>query len=157
MGSLVQLIVAGVLLATVLGGIYAAWSSFKDHIGTPYAEAQRVADQAIVDKANAAQRAAESERDNAVADTAACVAQAAKQSDAVDRWKLQADRNAAAAREAKAQAQREATAAAPKIAELQANAAAAPKLMVCEEELGKAKAVLQDSLRARREIPGVVK
>jgi len=154
---LVQMIVAGVLLATVMGGIYAAWNGFKDRIGAPYAEAQRLADQSIVDKANAATRAAEAAAEGARTDTAACHASAATQSKAVDDWKARSDANAKAAREAKAQAQREASAAAPKIAELQARAAAAPKLQTCEEELGKAKAVLQDSLRARRGLPGAGK
>lgn len=157
MGSLVQLIIAGVMLATVLGGIYAAWSSFKDHIGKPYAEAQRVADQAVVDKANRAQQVAESERDNAKADTASCKAASEKQSSEVVRLGNLASANIAAAREARAQAQREASAAAPRIADLQAKAAAAPKLESCEIELGKAKDVLRESLRVRRTLPAPTK
>lgn len=152
-----MLIVYGLLAAGAAAAMYAAWSGFKDSIGKPYAEAQRQADQVIVDKANRAKAAAESERDNAKSDTAACIEQSSKQSKAVDDWKRQANNNAQAAREAKAQAQREASAAAPKIAELQAKAAAAPKLMACEEELGKAKDVLRDALRQRRGIPAGAK
>lgn len=150
---MIQLIVYGLLAAALLGGAFAAWSGFKDHIGKPYAEAQRLADQKVVDHAEREQKAAESERDNAVSDTVACVAQSAKQSDQVTRWKDAADRNAVAAREARAQAQREAVAAAPKIADLQAKAAAAPKLMACEVELDKAREVLRDALRTRRGLP----
>lgn len=150
MSALVQLAVAGLLVAALLGGVYAAWASFRDYIGKPYAEAQRIADQAVVDKANRAQAAAEAERDNAKSDADRCVDVSSRQSSEVDRWKATANANAAAAREAKAQAQREASAAAPKIAELQALASAAPKLQTCEEELAKAKDVLRDALRARR-------
>lgn len=155
-----SLIIYGILAAALAGGAYMAWSGFKDSIGKPYAEAQRLADQAIVDKAERAQRAAEAnavaadlERDHAKQDTAACVSITAKQTQAIETWRDTATRNAAAAREAKAAAQREATAAAPKIADLQAKAAAAPKLMACEEELGKAKDVLRDALRQRRGQP----
>lgn len=150
---MIQLIIYAAIAAAVAGAAFMAWNGFKDSIGQPYAEAQRLADQKIVDKANAAQAAAEAERDHALSDTVACVAASAKQSDAVDKWKSAADRNAVAAREAKAAASRAATEAAPKIAELQAKAAAVPKLMACEDELGKAKEVLRDALRARRGLP----
>lgn len=149
---MIQLIIYAVMAAAALGIAYTAWSGFKDGIGKPYAEAQRLADQVIVDRAEREQAAAESERDNAVDDTVACVAQAAKQSDQVSRWKDAADRNAVAAREARAQAQREATAAAPRIADLQAKAAAAPKLESCEIELAKTKAVMREALERRRGI-----
>lgn len=149
----VMLIVYAVMAVAALGALYALKNAVYDHIGKPYAEAQRLADQKVVDRAEREQRAAESERDNAISDTVACVSQAAKQSEQVDRWKSAADRNAVAAREARAQAQREATAAAPKIADLQAKAAAAPKLMACEEELARAKDVLRDALRTRRGLP----
>lgn len=149
----VMLIVYAVMAVAALGAMYAAWSGFKDHIGQPYAEAQRLADQKVVDKAEREQRAAESERDNAVSDTVACVSQAAKQSEAVDKWKAQADRNAVAARAAKEDERRAAAAAAPKIAAYAEYAAAKPKLMACEEELGRAKEVLRDALRTRRGLP----
>ncbi len=150
---MIQLIIYAALAAAVAGTAFAAWSGFKDHIGQPYAEAQRQADQKIVDKANAAQAAAEGERDHALSDTQQCVATSARQSDAVLALKRQADANAGEARKLKEQAMREATLAAPKIADLQAKAAAAPKLMACEEELGKAKDVLRDALRTRRGLP----
>lgn len=155
-----MLIVYGLLAAGAAAAMYMAWSGFKDSIGQPYREAQRLADQAIVDKAERAQRAAEAnavaadgERDNAKKDTEACVAITASQSKAIESWRDISRANAAAAREAKAAAQREASAAAPRIADLQAKAAAAPKLMACEEELGKAKDVLRDALRQRRGLP----
>lgn len=150
---MIQLIIYAVMAVAALGALAVAKHAVYDHIGKPYAEAQRLADQKVVDKAAHEQKAAEDERDHAVSDTVACVSQAAKQSDQVTRWKDAADRNAVAAREARAQAQREASAAAPKIADLQAKAAAAPKLMACEEELGKAKDVLRDALRTRRGLP----
>lgn len=149
---MIQLIVYALIAAAVAGVAYTAWSGFKDSIGTPYAEAQRAADQLLVDKANANARAAESERDNARSDTASCKDTSAKQSTEVDRWKANADRNAMAAREATIKAQRESTAMAPRIADLQAKAAAAPALQSCEVELGKAKDVLRDALRQRRGI-----
>lgn len=148
--AVIQLLIYAAVAAAVAGAAYAAWSGFKDHIGTPYAEAQRVADQAIVDKANAATRTAEKQRDNALGDTSQCKAASEKQSSEVDRWKAQADRNAIAAREATAAASRQATALAPKIADLQAQAAAAPKLQTCEQELGEATKTLRDALRQRR-------
>lgn len=150
---MIQLIIYAAIAAAVAGAAFMAWNGFKDSIGQPYADAQRVADQKIVDKANAAQAAAEGERDRAVGDTQQCVATQARQSDAVLELKRRADANAGEARKLKEQAMREATAAAPKIADLQAKAAAAPKLMACEEELAKAKDVLRDALRSRRGIP----
>lgn len=147
---MIQLLIYGAILAAVAGAGYMAWDGFKTHIGTPFAEAQRAADQVEVNKANAATRTAEQQRDNAREDTKQCKAASATQSGEVDRWKSQADRNAAAARDAKAAAAREATALAPRIADLQAKAAAAPKLQTCEQELGEATKTLRDALRQRR-------
>lgn len=154
---MIQIIVGLVVAAMVAGVGYKLWSGFT---GSYIAEgrAQQIkADQPKIDAAEKEQQAAETERDHAVADTVACVASSAKQSAEVDRWKASADRMAKAAVEARAQAQREATAAAPRIADLQAKAAAAPKLMACEEELGKAKDVLRDALRTRRGLPAAAK
>lgn len=151
--SLITLLIWAGIAAAIAGAVYVAWQSFKDGIGRPYAEAQRVADQKIVDKANAAQAAAEGERDRAVGDTQQCVATQARQSDAVLELKRRADANAGEARRLKEQAMRDATAAAPKIADLQAKAAAAPKLLACEDELARAKDVLRDALRTRRGLP----
>lgn len=147
---MIQLIVYGLIAAALMGGAFAAWSGFKDHVGKPYAEAQRLADQQVVDKAERNAKAAESERDNAREDTAQCNRQAAAQSTQVERWQSIAKQNENDARAAKAKAQRDATEAAPKIADLQAKAAAAPKLETCEVELGKAKDILRESLRSRR-------
>ena len=150
-----SLIIYGVVAAAIAGFAYTAWHGFVEHISAPYVAAQIKSDQAHIDKAAKAEADAEAERDHAVADTVACVASSAKQSAEVDRWKANADRMAKAAVEARVQAQREAAVAAPRIADLQAKAAAQPKLMACEEELGKAKDVLRDALRARRGIaPG---
>ncbi|MEO8754845.1 MAG: hypothetical protein ABI624_19440 [Casimicrobiaceae bacterium] len=145
-----MLIIYAVGAVAGMGAGFAAWTGLKEHIAAPYVQAQIKADQKVVDKAGAAQKAAEDERDHAVSDTAACVKASANQSAEVKKWQDAAARMAKAARDAQLQAQREASAAAPKIAELQARAAAAPKLMACEEELGKAKDVLRESLRARR-------
>lgn len=148
-----SLVIYAVIAAAALGGAYMAWSGFKDHIGKPYAEAQRVADQQVVDKAERNAKAAETERDNARADTAQCNDRANAQSTQVERWQQIARANEKDARDIKAKAQREATEAAPKIADLQAKAAAAPKLETCEVELSKAKDILRESLRARRAVP----
>lgn len=157
MFGLIAYAVAGIAL---VGAIAWGWGNFKDWVGEPYAAEQRRADQKVVDAANAAQRKAEGEtvamtgeRDHARADTAQCVANVDVQSKAVNEWKATAQRKANEAREAKADADRRASAAAPKLAQLQADAAAKPQLMACEVELGKAKKVLQDALRARRGEP----
>lgn len=157
MSLIAQLIIGSILFVTVLGGIYAAWSNFKDHIGKPYAEAQRLEDQKIVDVANQKQAVAETDRKTAVENTGRCETSLQTQKDGEKKFKDLAESRLSDARNAKAQAQREAAAAAPKIAELQAKAAAQPKLMACEEELGKARTILQNSLRERRGIPTVTK
>jgi len=152
MGGLIQLAIYGAIAVAVAGAAYGAWSGFKGWVAAPYVAEQIAADQKVVNAANANAQAAENERDNAKADTASCVAISAKQTAAIDSWRATAEANALAAKEAKAKAMREATAAAPRIADLQAKAAAVPKLMACEDELGKAKKILQDQLRARRGI-----
>lgn len=151
-----MLIVYLIAAAAALGIAWKAWDGFKTSVAAPYVQAQIKADQKVVDKAGAAQKAAEDERDHARSDTASCVAASANQTAEVKKWQDAAARMAKAARDAQLQAQREATAAAPKLAELQARAAAAPKLMACEEELGKAKQVMRDALGARRGIPPAV-
>lgn len=157
MYGLIAYAIAGVIL---VAGLAWGWSKFTDWVGEPYAAAQRQADQVEMDKVNAARIRAEGdaaqmrgERDNARADTQTCVEKASTQSDAVNKWKAEAQRQANAAREARAAADRQATAAAPRLAQLQADAAAKPQLMVCEVELAKAKKVIQDALRSTRTTP----
>jgi type II secretory pathway pseudopilin PulG len=147
---LVEIIMVVVVVGAVLGAAAWAWGSFKDWIGKPYADAQREAAQKVVDKANGDAKAAELERDNARADTAQCTRVTEAQSREVVRWQAAAEANRKAADAARAKAAKAATEAAPRIADLQAKATAAPKLMACEEELGKAKKLLTDVLRGRR-------
>lgn len=153
MFRIIELIAIVAFVGAVMGGLYAAWEGFKEWIYEPEVAAQKAADQKYVDEAAANQKAAELERENAKTDTLNCQAIAKKQGDAVELWKGVADGNAKAAQQAKAKAKSDAEAAAPKIAELQAAAAAKPKLMACEEELGKAKPMLRDLLLQRRQAP----
>lgn len=152
-----MLIVYGIMAVAAFGAIAIAWSGFKDSIGKPYAEAQRKADQVVVNQAEAAKAAAITDRDTARANTASCEANLKTQASAKADYEKQAKRNLQEARDAKAQAQREATAAAPKIAELQARAVAQPKLEACEVELSKARATMREALERRRGITPVAK
>ena len=148
---MVTLIIYAIIAAGALFVGYKAWDGFKTSIAEPYVQAQMKHDQATVDTANAAQKAAEAERDHAKADTASCVAMTQVQNDEIAKWQRAASANAANAKAAKAQAVKDAAAAAPKIAELQAAAAAKPQLMSCQAELDKTKVVLKDALAARRQ------
>lgn len=150
--TIIELVAAIAAIGFGIVFVEKAWTGFKQGIAAPYIQAQVAADQKVVTKANEGQAAAEGERDHARADTASCVAKADLQTKEVDKWKLAADRNAAAAKEARTQAMREATAQAPRIADLQAKAAAAPMLMACEVERDKAKNILRDQLRQKRGI-----
>lgn len=153
MGSLVSLLIYLAIATAAVGALYAGVQGVRHWVAAPFVEAQKASDQKFVDAASANAKSAELERDNAKNDTAQCTAIIGKQNDAIALWKSAADRNIAASKEAKTQAMKEATAQAPVIADLQAKAAAAPKLMVCEEELGKSKEILRDVLRVRRGLP----
>ncbi len=80
MFEIIKLVAIVGAIAALYFAFQAAWDGFRDHIGQPYAEAQRELDQPIIDKERKDRTAAESERDNAQADTKACVASTAKQS-----------------------------------------------------------------------------
>jgi cell division protein FtsB len=54
------MIVYAVVAAAVAGFAFSAWSGFKSHIAAPYVQAQIKADQAVVDRAEADKRTAES-------------------------------------------------------------------------------------------------
>lgn len=148
--QIIELIAVGLFVAGIGVALHKAWDGFKTSIAAPYVQAQIKADQPKIDAAEAAQKQAEADRDQARGNLAtvkqACDAQSAQ----VDAWKATAATNAKAARDAKAEAAKAATAAAPKIAELQAAAAAKPKLLACQDELAAANKVIDDALRARR-------
>ncbi len=141
------------VLAAIAGAAYAvnrAWTGFKDDIGQPYAAAQRSADQPVIDKANKSQKAAEGERDQAQADTAACVATAAKQSDAVHQWQAQAELNAKRAAAAERAGRETSESRAIEIHRYQAEAARhETNAQTCEEKLGDIDKALRDDARAR--------
>jgi hypothetical protein len=150
---MLDLIKIGVFLAAIAGAAYAvnrAWTGFKDDIGRPYAAAQRSADQPVIDKANKAQSAAEGERDHAQQDTAACVASAAKQSDAVHQWQAQAELNAKRAAAAERAGRETSDSRAIEIHRYQAEAARhETNAQTCEQRLGDLDKVLRDDARAR--------
>lgn len=153
MGILIQLAIYAALAGVLVFGVNKVWTGFKEKIAAPYVQAQIAADQEVVNSANAKQAAAEAERDHAKADSKECEVVSKKQNDAIGVWQTLALENAKNAKAAKEGAMKEATTNAPKIAELTAKAAAAPKLMACEEELGKARETLRDALRLRRGVP----
>lgn len=152
MGSLISLLIYGAIAAAALGAIYAGVQGARHWVAAPFVAEQMASDQKVVDAANANQKSAELERDNAKTDTAACVSLSKRQGDAVEAWKSVAAANALAAKAAKERASKEATAQAPRIADLQAKAAAAPLLQSCEIERDKAKNILRDQLRQKRGI-----
>lgn len=147
LGLIGYLIGAAVVGALVIGALIWINKFIDDTWVRPAeirgADRQRIADGLILEQVK-------SERDNARADTAACVATSKTQSDEVERWRQTAQANATLAAALKAKAKRDASEAAPKIAELQAKAAAAPVLMACEQERDLARAALRDELRRRR-------
>lgn len=153
MGTLIELAVIGALIAGVMFGLHKAWDGFKQSVAAPYVEAQIKADQPKIDEAEAAQKAAESDRDTARANFDGLKQSCDAQSVQIDAWKKIAGENAAKATKAKQQADKEAAAAAPYIASLQAKAAAAPQLESCQVELAKAKDTLREAIRQRRTPP----
>jgi len=148
--DIIKLLAALAAIAAIVYGVNRAWTGFKDDIGRPYAEAQKAVDQPIVDKANKAQKSAEGERDQAQADTAACVASAAKQSDAVRGWQAQAELAEKRARDAE-KAGRVVTEA--RAAEVHRYQVAAQQheaaAQTCEQKLADIDAALRGEARAR--------
>lgn len=152
------LIEAGIYLAVAAFVAFAAWKAWEGFVASVSAprvakavQAQIAADQPIIDKANAAQKQAESERDNARSDTEACVATARKQAEAIDRW--QATAKAAANRvvvASKAEQERDATREA-KIAEYRGIAISTKvDKQTCEDEKAEAERMMREALRARQ-------
>ncbi len=156
MGSLVSLLIYGAIAAAVLGSLYAGVQGARHWIAAPFVQEQIEADQKVVNAANADAKSAQLERDHAKEDSAQCQAISEKQNQAISVWQKIAVDNQKAAQQAREKASRDATAAAPRLADLQAKAGAAPKLEACEVELGKARAVLVDQLRARRGLPATL-
>lgn len=70
MGSLIEMILWGALLAAIVGGAYAAWDGFKTSISQPYVAAQIAKDQKVVDKYKADAEQADREAEHARADAA---------------------------------------------------------------------------------------
>lgn len=152
----VMLIVYAVMAVAALGALYALKNAVYDHIGKPYAEAQRLADQKVVDRAGVAQAAAERDTKTALGREDACkdalgIAKEGKKA-AEDKAKA----NLAESAKAKAQTVREREAATPYIARLEADAAAkGSRVLTCEESLTKADKTLTEALcRARPGQPG---
>src|SRR5574340_80224 len=150
MSLLIELAIYAAIAAALAFGVHKAWDGFKGSISAPYVEAQRQADQKVVNAANAAQAAAEADVQTSKGNLESCRTAAQAQADQVTAWKAQADRNAVAAREARVAAANAATAQAPYIADLQARAAAAPRLQSCEAELKQSADVIRDELRRQR-------
>lgn len=143
-----------VAAAATVGFLYKAWDGFTDSIGAPYTEAQRKADQVKIDEADGKTKVAETERDNARLDTAACVKSSKTQNEAIASADKRAKDAQAATRAIIDAAKRDAKAKQQRIDSLQSIASAKPKVdMTCPEELGKARAILQETLRTRRVAP----
>lgn len=151
--DVIKAVAIAAVIGTVLGGIYKAWTSFKEHVAAPYVQAQMAADQKVIDAANAKQKQAESDRDTARANfdkiKQTCDAQSAE----VKNWRDKANQNALEAARARDQARKQAQADLPRIAQLQADASAKPKLMACEDRLKKIEADVDEGLRLRRGLP----
>lgn len=151
--QIAELLAIVALVGIVLGGIWKAWESFKENIAEPYVSAQIAADETKINAAEAGQKSAELERDNAKTDTAQCEALSKKQNDAIGVWQQLAVDSLKASKEAKDKASRAATDAAPRLAELTIKAAAAPKLQTCEKELAEVDKIETERLRQRRGLP----
>lgn len=150
---MIQLIIYAVVAAALLGGAMAAWSGFKNHIGQPYAEAQRLADQRVVDRAGEAQKQAESDRDTARGNKDRCETALGVANKGKEEADKKAKERADESRKVKAESDRKDAAARPYIAGLEVRAAAAPKLQKCEDEMAAARPVLQEALRRGRIAP----
>jgi hypothetical protein len=149
MGTLIELAIYAAIAAALLFGVHKAWDGFKQSIAAPYIQAQIKADQPKIDAANAAQKVAETDRDTARGNQAACDAALKSSQQATAEWTAAATRANAAAKASKAQAAKDAAVRQPYIADLQAKAAAKPQLMACEIERDKAKETLRAALKAR--------
>lgn len=155
--GLIELLIYAAIAAVVAAAAWAAWTDFRHWAGAPDVEKQRLADQKFVDAANeragAAQTAAaEAERraSNAQADTAACVKTTQEQTDAVKRWKAEADRRGTEVARAKAASAAAARGTAEAVARLQEIAKRPPvKDQTCEQKLQATDKLLRDAARAR--------
>lgn len=150
MFQLIELVVILGLVGSVLFGLHKAWDNFKQSTAAPYVAAQKAADQKVLDTAQAAQQAAETDRDTARGNSAKCEATLKVSQQAVEEWSQAALRAATASKAQQAAAKAEAQKQAPYIADLQAKAAAEPKLQSCEAELQQAADVIREELRRRR-------
>lgn len=139
------------LAAVVAFAAHKLWTGFTGRYIAQGAALQLKKDQPQIDKANANAKAADEERDHAKADTQACVDASKKQSDAV---KAADDRARTAQAETKSildAMKRDSKVKQQRIDSLQSLAAAVPqKDMACPDELAKARAIIQDTLRSRR-------
>jgi hypothetical protein len=148
---IVELLIYGAIAAAALFALHTAWSSFTGHYVAQGAAAQLADDTRVLEgvKTDLAQwKQAANDRQ---AETQACVDKASKQNAAVDDLAKRYDAAVSARKAIEAAAKRDNAAKEQTIAQLQAKAAAPPvKDMACADELAKAKAILQDTLRTRR-------
>lgn len=146
----IKLIAMIAVVVAVYTGGRMAWTGFKDNIGRPYAEAQRAADAPLLKRANDNAAAADRERDNAQADTKACVASTAKQSDGIREWKARADLAEKRARDAEKGARLTTEARDAEINRYRVAAAAhQTTASTCEQKLAGIDKALRDEARAR--------
>jgi hypothetical protein len=150
---IIELVVIAAVAAGGLFAVHKAWDGFKTSISAPYVQAQIAADQTKLDAHDAAQKAAEADRDTAKANRASCDASLDTQKKASAKSDQDWKRKLTDSQASKVEADRKAVAAAPRIAQLQADAEAKPQLMECKVELAKARGVIQDELRRRRGLP----
>lgn len=139
--------VGAIALAVAIG---TAITSLKEHIAAPYVAAQVKSTQKVVDEAKAETAAAKQDALTSKGNSDRCDLALNVQKGETKSFEDKATKAQAEARKQKAENDRLQASFAPRLAELQAYALAKPKAMKCEEELSKARGILEGELYRRR-------